>query len=204
MSAEHIIKIDIPMPIVTDRLILRNVRPGDAPALHAAKMETFDQLRLWMPWAKEIGSIEETGRHLSEACKKFEQREDLMMAGFLKREDGGEGALAVCTGLHRMDWNLRIFEIGYWVPKSQQRKGVASESTNALIRYAFNALAARKIKICHAEGNDASRGVIERLGFEKEGIFKGEAHLPAGTVTDHHWYARFNDKGLPPLNLCWG
>ncbi len=202
MSVKPIL-IDVPIPIVTDRLILRAPRAGDGAKLHDAKAASFNELARWMPWARELGSVEDSEEVAREACAKFIRREDLMLLGFERLKNGEEGDLIVSTGLHRMDWNLRIFEIGYWVRSPNAGNGYATETTNALLFYAFNALAASKVRICHAGGNDASRRVIEKLGFEKEGVLKRDAILPDGTITDHHWYARFDDKNLPELKVTW-
>ncbi len=193
------ILIDIPMPIETERLIIRNVLPGDGAAMFEAKVESFDHLKRWMPWAKELGTAEDSEITAREAHAKFIRREDAMMIGFEKIS----GRATVFTGLHRFNLDLRIFEIGFYVRSSAHNRGYASESANALIRYAFKALRASKVIICHAEGNHASARVIEKLGFEKEGVFRKDARLPDGTVTHHHWYARFDDKNLPALNVTW-
>jgi RimJ/RimL family protein N-acetyltransferase len=193
------ILIDIPMPIVTPRLTIRPPQAGDGAAMFENKKASFKELNKWMPWAKELGTAEQSETTAREAAANFINRSDMMLLGFLN----DDGALAVSTGLHRMDWDLRIFEIGYYVATPHAGKGLATESTNALIRYAFNALSATKVRICHSAGNHASARVIEKLGFEKEGVFKRDARLNDGTVTDHHWYARFNDKNLPELNVRW-
>lgn len=189
----------VPMPITTDRLILRGIGAEDAQALFEAKQESFDSLYRWMPWAKKDETLEDTQKMAAETQGKFDRREDLMILGFSK----DDGRLIVSSGLHRMDWDLRIFEIGYWVRTSQEGRGYATETTNALIRYAFRALNATKVKISHASGNDASARVIEKLGFEKEGVFRRDARLPDGRIVDHHWYARFDDKNLPDLKVTW-
>lgn len=199
MKDIDITKIHIPFPIETDRLILRNVLPGDGAALFDAKKESLEELRPWMPWAKELGTVEDNEKVAIENHERFLSREDIMILGFLKKG----GRLVISTGLHRMNWDLRIFEIGYWVRTPDAGKGYATESTNALIRYAFNALSATKVAICHSTGNEGSRRVIEKLGFEKEGVFKRDARLPDGTITDKHWYARFDDKNLPKLKVTW-
>src|SRR5690606_33393810 len=114
----------------------------------------------------ELGTIEDDEKVVREAHGKFEKREDLMMMGFAR--DGGE--FIVGTGLHRFDWAVRRFEIGYWVRTGAAGQGYATEAANALARYAFAALGARAVVIEHATGNDASARVIEKLGFEKEGV----------------------------------
>ena len=199
MSTNPIL-IDIPMPIETPRLVLRNVLPGDGEAMFEAKKESFEELKVWMPWAKEVGTTEDSEAVARKAYADFILRTDMMILGFEKTS----GRLVVSTGLHRFDWERRHFEIGYWVRTSETRKGYASEAANALTRFAFAALGARKVMIHHAGGNDGSRRVIGKLGFEREGILRGESFLPDGTITDHYHYGRFDITGLPELEITWG
>lgn len=195
---DHIL-IDIPFPIETPRLVLRPPQAGDGAAMAEAQARSFKELNKWMDWAKEPNDARKMECVARENHAKFIRREDIMILGFAK--DNGE--LILSTGLHRMNWDLRIFEIGYWVSTPQTGKGYASESTNALIRYAFGALSASKVIICHAGGNGASQRVIEKLGFEKEGVFKNDDRLNDGTMTDKHWYARFDTEGLPDIDVKW-
>lgn len=196
---KHIL-IDIPMPIETDRLILRNVLPGDGKAMFEAKGESFKELNRWMDWAKEIGTEEGDEITSRENHANFILRQDIMIIGFKK--NGGKFVLA--TGLHRMDWKRGYFEIGYWVRTSEAGKGYATESSNALLRYAFGALNAKKVGICHADGNIASQRVIEKLGFKKTGYLADDEALNDGTRVGRHWYARYDTQGLPDLNVTWG
>lgn len=194
------ILIDIPMPIETPRLILRNVLPGDGKAMFEAKAESFKELNTWMAWAKELGTEDDYEIVARKNHAEFILRRDIMIVGFEK----ASGKFVIGTGLHRMDWERGIFEIGYYVRTSETGKGYASESTNALIRYAFNALGAKKITICHVDGNDGSRRVIEKLGFEKSGYIADDGELNDGTRVGRHWYARYDDKNLPELKVTWG
>ena len=50
--------IDLPLPIVTERLVIREPRFGDGQAVFDAKAETWDMLHQWMPWAKEPATLE--------------------------------------------------------------------------------------------------------------------------------------------------
>lgn len=193
--------IDVPMPIRTPRLILRPVQPGDGAEAHEAKEETWDMLAKWMPWATEDQrGADLTESHIRKAYAKFIMREDIMIVG----EEREGGRPVIWTGLHRFDWQARHFEIGYWVRKTAQGKGYATESTNALIRYAFNALRARRVEINHAAGNAASAAVIRKLGFVQEGILRQEMKLPDGTFDDRVTYARLDAAGLPDLDVSWG
>ena len=192
--------IDLPMPVITPRLILRPLEPGDGAELYQAKKETWDQLTQWMPWAQDPGSVESNEAYARRKQADFILRDDISLIGI----DPETGRMALCTGLHRMNWALRKFDIGYWCRAECQGKGLVTEAANALTRYAFNQLAARRVQILHAADNDASRGIPERLGYTLEGKLKNDLLLPDGTVTDGWLYGRTDAHGLPPLDVRWG
>ena len=191
----------MPMPIITPRLILRPPQTGDGKALGEAKAASWPELQTWMEWANDDKQLE---IDLNEAvCRRksaeFILRQDMMLFAFNK----ASGKLIVSTGLHSPNWEARAFNIGYWVRSDETGQGYATEITNALLRYAFGAMKAHRVYIGHAGGNNASQRVIEKLGFEKEGISR-EDHLLHGKHVDSHNYARFNLDGLPDLDVKWG
>ncbi|MBI4030065.1 MAG: GNAT family N-acetyltransferase [Proteobacteria bacterium] len=196
---KHIL-IDVPMPIVTPRLVLRPPQAGDGAALTEAKAETWDDLRRWMAWTDAGQDAEMDEVYVREQQAKFILREDMTIIGIEKET----GRPVIWLGLHRFDWDLRRFEIGYWVRKSAQGKGYATEGTNALLRYAFNALQAQRVEITHAEGNDKSRRVIEKLGFTFEALQRKAHRLPDGKTGDYRRYVRFDADDLPLLDVSWG
>ena len=194
------ILIDIPLPIETPRLLLRPVQPGDGAAMFEAQQETWESLKRWMDWTEEGLDPDRAEANARKGYARYILREDLWLTGIEKET----GRPVIWTGLHRPDWDNRGFSIGYWVRQSVQGQGYATESTNALIRYAFNALAARRVTIGHAEGNEASRRVIEKLGFTLEGTLQQVHMLPDGRYVDELTYARMDGKDLPPLDVRWG
>lgn len=193
------ILIDMPMPIITPRLIIRPVMPGDGAEIHAAKTETWDDIKLWMPWANEVETVEMTEVIVRKAHAKFILREDFMMIAC----DRNSMKPLIFTGIHRFDWNIRRMEIGFWCRKSAQGHGLVTESANALARYAFKALNARTVSICHAHDNVKSRAVIDRLGFHYEGTLKNSTLTPNGKIHDHVWYSHTDVNDLPPLDVGW-
>ncbi|MDP9196319.1 MAG: GNAT family N-acetyltransferase [Pseudomonadota bacterium] len=195
--------VDVPMPIITPRLIIRPVQAGDGKTIAEASAETLDQLYLWMDWARnreDAGNPELKEIYARKAWSRFQNREDLSMIGIERTT----GTPVVFTGLHGADWRIRRFEIGYWIRKSAQGKGYATEAANALLRYAFGALSARVVTIGHAEGNEASRAIIEKLGFTHAIRQPWNCEMPDGTLVDGHGYYRTHTEGLPPLDVTWG
>ena len=61
------------------------------------------------------------------------------------------------------------WEIGYWVDKAVQGKGVASEAAQALLTWAEREFGVTKVVAGHFQDNPASGRVLEKLGFERVG-----------------------------------
>lgn len=199
MENEHRL-IDLPMPIITPRLTIRPAMPGDGAAMLEAKTETWDQLSEYMPWAKDpVGTVESNEIVCLNAHAKTILREEFMMLAF--RRD--TMTPIIFTGIHCIDWDVRRAEIGYWCRKSAQGHGFVTESTIALVRYAFNALGMRTVAICHADTNNASRAVIERSGFTHDGIMRGDSRLPTGRIYDTYWYSHTDINAVPALDVRW-
>ncbi len=166
------ILVDLPIPIVTPRLTLRPPQPGDGAELNRAIIESFEDLNKWMPWATERPSVDASEENVRRACAKWILREDLRISIF----DRETGFLAGSTGLHRINWDLPRFEIGYWVRTRFASKGYITESTNALTRYAFQQLGAKRVEIRCDSRNVRSVSVLNRLGFDFEGTLRQLIH----------------------------
>ncbi|OIN86874.1 MAG: GNAT family N-acetyltransferase [Alphaproteobacteria bacterium CG1_02_46_17] len=193
------ILIDIPFPITTPRLKIRNILPGDGAAMQEVRTESWDDLCKWMDWTnKGLGTVEEAEKIIRTNYAKFILREDMMCAAFTH-----DGRLISMCGLHRFDWRARSFDIGYYVRSSEHNKGYATELANALTRFAFGALKANRVTIYAATANAASRRVIEKLGFTLEVITEFDDFLPDGSPTGHASYVRYNTNGLPELDATW-
>jgi ribosomal-protein-serine acetyltransferase len=202
MKAEdNPVLIDVPMPIRTPRLLIRPPQPGDGAATASAVSETWEDLHRWMAWAESLDnhSAEQMEIRTRQIMAKFVLREEFNLLGV----EIASGQPVIRCGFHGVDWKARQCETGFWVRKSAQGRGFATESTNALLRYAFGALGMRRVGITHSSGNEASRRVVEKLGFAPEGIQRAANLLPGGRIADRHLYARFDTTGLPPLDVQW-
>jgi len=189
------------MPIRTPRLLIRPKQPGDGAETAAAVQETWDDLYQWMRWAESREFF---------TAENMEIRNRQVMASFLLREsfellgiEIATGRPVVWCGLHDIDWQARQCDTGWWVRKSAQRRGFATEVTNALVRYASGVLGMRRVGLTHSIGNEASRRIAEKLGFALEGVQREAALLPGGRIADRLLYARFGTDGLPPLEVTW-
>lgn len=180
------ILIDLPDQIETARLLLRAPRTGDGAAINAAAIESLDQLRPWMPWAQNAPSVEESEEYARSASAQFISREDLPFLAFLKDENRYLGGI----GLHRIDWAVPRFEIGYWIRASEQGKGYVIEAVNALTTFCFDKLNANRVEIRMDDKNERSWRVAERCGFTLEGLFHKDTRDHFGNLRDTRIYAK--------------
>lgn len=191
MATPDPVLIQVPERLLTERLVIAAPRAGLGQALNAAVCESLNELKPWMPWAQTVPSIEESEAVMRNLQAKFILRSDLTYQFYL-RLPGSEqaGRLLGGTGLHRFDWAVRRFEIGYWIRTSAQGQGYVSEAVQALARMAFDELRARRVEIRMDERNLRSRAVAERCGFEFEGVLRRDALSPSGEPRDTRVYSR--------------
>jgi len=170
----------------TERLIIRAPRLEDAEVLWQSVMNSHVALKEWMPWARDMQTLEQTTINLRQAIADFVTRKDLRLHMFLKET----GEFVGSSGLHRINWDVRKFEIGYWIDSKFEGKGLMTEACVAITNFAFKDLKANRVEVrCDSE-NVRSRSVAERAGFSVEGILRNDALSVDGkTLRDTCIYA---------------
>jgi RimJ/RimL family protein N-acetyltransferase len=174
------ILLDFSDTFETERLTIRSPMPGDGAELQAAVKETIEDLRPWMPWADHVPSVEEDEELVRRGRARFITREDLWLLLFLK----GNHTLVGCSGLHRIDWDVPRFEIGYWVRRRFAGQGYISEAVRGITRFAFEMLGARRVEIRCDARNERSRAVARRAGYELEATLRNHVIAVDGELRD--------------------
>jgi RimJ/RimL family protein N-acetyltransferase len=182
------ILLDIPDHIETARLLLRAPRPGDGATVFNSVLETLDDLRRFpasMIWAMAEPVLAASEEFCRRGAADWILRTDLPMLIF----DRARGDHVGNCGLHRFNWEHRVFEIGWWCRKRYQGQGFITEAARAVAAFAFEHLGARRVWCLSDEANAKSWRVAERAGFEFEGRLRSERADPDGTRRDMRVYA---------------
>jgi ribosomal-protein-serine acetyltransferase len=188
------------MPIVTPRLVLRPATLDDLDAIQAAKEDAWNDLQRWMAWAFESQRSREALERNIRRTMDYQSQEGIALAGFHRVN----GDFVVRTGLD-VTAEAGVYETGYWVAPKYAGQGMATEAAHAAIRYAFGHLGAKAISIGYFEGNDASRRIVEKLGFEKLRVAREKAtRCLDGAKLDRHEYILKSPDALPKLDVSWG
>jgi RimJ/RimL family protein N-acetyltransferase len=100
-------------------------------------------------------------------------------------EDDTDVVLAICrdgeimgtTGLHDVNERFGNAELGYWLAAEYHGNGYATEAAELLAGYSFAERRLHKLYAHVFDFNDASRRVLEKVGFEREGVFREQAFV---------------------------
>jgi RimJ/RimL family protein N-acetyltransferase len=112
-------------------------------------------------------------------------RERGLMAAYLI-EDTRDGSILGGTNFHHFDPLRDVVEVGYWLFVDARGRGVATRIVAAMVDYAL------ANGICRVEAhvrpeNRPSELVLERLGFEREGVKRRYLHHEGARVDATLW-----------------
>ena len=175
-----------PEQLLSERLLIRVAKPGDGPAYNAAVVGSLPELAPWLHWATVAPTLEVSEQACRHAHGCFLLDEDLM-AFFFERSSG---SLIGGGGLHKADWKLRKFEIGYWCKTGSGGRGLITEAVNAMSEYAMNVLCANRLVLTVDDRNIRSWRLAERTGFVFEGTHRNADFGPDGKLRDLRVYAK--------------
>ena len=86
------------------------------------------------------------------------------------------------------DIQRKSAEIGYWLGRNYWGKGIATEAVTALTQYGFQHLDLCRIFAVSFAENDASTKVLEKAGYQREGLLR-KAAIKEGRILDEFLYA---------------
>jgi RimJ/RimL family protein N-acetyltransferase len=182
----------VPDQLETERLLIRAPRLEDLNELYQAVIESIADLQPWMPWATNDYSLESCETNLRQAIGKFITQEDFRLSFF----DKHTGRFMGNGGLHRIDWSVPRFEIGYWCRSSATGQGYVTEAARALSKLCFEQLGAARIEICCDDLNTKSAAVALRCGYTLEGVMRNDERNTKGELRSTRIYALTNIKDL--------
>lgn len=166
---------------VDERTVLRPISDSDVQPLFDAVDRNRAHLRRFLPWLDSTRGAVDI---------------DAFRARTLAQERDGAGltrviehaaAISGIVGFNHIDLFNRRAELGYWIDRTLEGRGICRQSCSLLIRYAFEELDLNRISIAAAVDNRRSRALAERLGFTHEGV-RREAEWLYDHFVDHAMY----------------
>jgi RimJ/RimL family protein N-acetyltransferase len=178
-SAAQLSTFTFPEVLRVDELLLRGPSEGDIDTVAPAFLDPAVGGEAGLPPVDA-----ETLRMLLREQLPVMRERGLMAAYVI--EDTRDGSLLGGTNFHHFDPMRDVVEVGYWLFVEARGRGVATRIVAAMVQYAL------AHGICRVEAhvrpeNRASELVLERLGFEREGIKRRYLHHEGTRVDATLW-----------------
>jgi ribosomal-protein-alanine N-acetyltransferase len=187
MALFRLTKIVEPEPVLRgDGLYLRPAATADFSAWARLRAESRDFLRPWEPiWPDDDLTRAAFRRRLRRQVDEMARDESFSFLIFDATSDILLGGLTL-GGIRR--GVAQAGTLGYWMGASHAGKGRMTRAVAAAVRYGFATLRLHRIEAACLPENVASKALLERNGFRREGL--ASAYLKInGAWRDHLLYA---------------
>ena len=155
----------IPSEIDTRDLHLRPLKMSDAGAMFAILSDP-QSMKYWSD--KPVADIEAAAKMLRADLESDAQGNSLCWA---VTRHGNDKLIGKCIMFHYSPQNRRA-EIGFILNRDYWRQGLMHQALEGLIDFAFNTLNLHRIEADTDTENAGSLALLEKLGFEREGLFR--------------------------------
>lgn len=151
---------------VDEDLGLHLARHELAEAIFEVIDENRSYLRQWLPWVDGTVSLEDTKTFIRESMQHNSNGSRLTMFIMV------ENILAGSIGVVHFNKEHRRCEIGYWLREDLQGQGIVTRALAALAEFLFQKKQMNRLEILVIAGNNKSRSVALRLGFQSDGVLR--------------------------------
>ncbi len=162
---------------VNNDIVLRSWQPGDAEALFAAVNSSRAHLTPWLNWVSSTTKEEHSLQFIRYTMQALENQEALALGIFF------DGVVIGGIGMHQWNRTVKKAQIGYWIVKDYEGRGIIHKSLQQFIRFLFEKTGLNKIEIHFSPANGRSAKVAEKLGAKIEGVLRQSA-LRHGILED--------------------
>ena len=151
---------------VDDNLLLRTYEEGDAQELFDVINGSRGHLHPWLPWVGSTTKPEHSLQFIQKSRQQLNNQEALALGIFY------DGKIIGGVGMHEWGQATKRAQIGYWLSREYEGKGIMHKCLVTFIQYLFDKLSLNKIEIHFVPSNKRSAKVAAGLGFKTEGIIR--------------------------------
>lgn len=194
-----------------ERVTLRLLHEGDAPALFSLIDGSREFLARHLPWPAECICVEDVESRIDSWEIQAQMANGACWGIFAKGSGNSQsaGSLRPADGLvpassqqHASDLQLAgviilgwiqaahlSASVSYWLGECFTGRGLATDALKILSHFAFNRLGLNRLEISASVTNMASQAVATRAGYAQEGISR-EFERINGKFEDHVRFSR--------------
>ncbi|OCA84019.1 acetyltransferase [Bacillus sp. FJAT-27225] len=170
----------------TDRLVLREISKDDTGGIFAC----FSNENVTRFYGQEpLERIVQAEAFVDFFAKNYKEKRGIRWGIEIKGHQGIIGTI----GFNAWSPKHKRAEIGYEIHPEHWRKGYTSEAVLKAIQYGFDELGLARIGAVVFINNEASNNLLNKLGFQKEGILRDYMYQN-GETYDTYVYSLLKNK----------
>jgi ribosomal-protein-serine acetyltransferase len=166
---------------VDDEVALELAEEHHAQAIFDLTDCNRDHLRPWMPWVDPTVTVADTLAFLRFVRGEYAAGRQLHCNVVYR------GSIVGGAGL-RIDRNNLATELGYWIDRDHEGRGIVTRAARALTTAALGDLGLNRVVIRAGVENVRSRAIPERLGYTLEGVLRANEKI-GDRFVDHATYS---------------
>lgn len=170
----------------TERLVLREVTLADTQLLF--EIYRVPEMMTYVAFSTHKDT-EDTKDFIAWMAKVFREKDSVRWGIQLK----SDGRLIGTAGLHFWKRSIRCAEVGYHIGRDHWGSGYATEALRAMLDFGFDYMDLNRIEGQHHVGNIASGRVMEKAGFQREGVWRQRARKD-GALVDTVWFSLLREE----------
>lgn len=179
-----------PTPKLKTENLTISLLPPEAFKL-LVKYESDNRIHLsrWEPArTTDYFSLSKTRERVENNFKAFQLGTSISLVGFNKDKSK---IICQCSFSNIIHGAFQACNLGYSIDENEQGQGLMFEMLQASIQYVFNERQLHRIMANFIPSNIRSEKLLNRLGFQKEGIAKSYLKI-AGAWQDHVLTSKLN------------
>jgi RimJ/RimL family protein N-acetyltransferase len=167
------VKVSPPDPPLSDGLVtLRPWTQGDSPAITAACREA--EIARWLDQVPQPYRESDAREYVAGARRAWKSG----TAATFAITGAAAGEVLGSIGIHWLDPQQGVGEVGYWVKAEARGRGVASNALRLASTWAIERCGLARLQLRADTANLASQRVAEKAGFAREGVLRSARFSP--------------------------
>jgi ribosomal-protein-serine acetyltransferase len=138
----------------------------EARDLFTLVKQNKEHLRQYLDWVDKTKKISNSEEFITKILTGYKNGTDCDFGIYYQRVMVGSG------GFHKIDHKNKSAEIGYWIAKNFEGRGIVSKVVKKLIEVGKKKYKLHRIVIRMDTRNEKSQAIPKRLGFTYEGTMR--------------------------------
>ncbi|MBL4650517.1 MAG: GNAT family N-acetyltransferase [Aureispira sp.] len=172
--------------LTTKRLFLRAYQLSDAANLYHILQNNQAHFEEYFPIMLELDDLEKCTQFIQEQIDGIQSKSKLAYGIY----DLETGTYLGHIFLNDIEWVVPKGQIGYFIAKDWQGKGLITEALQAFSQHCFDIWALEKLYLRTALNNIGSQRVALKAGFELEGVIRSDFRTADDKLIDVYYYGK--------------